>query len=273
MWEDKMMTLSKVNNELYRQFGHAWWDENVGGFSTIRFFINPVRFGFFSRILEQTRHADKAAQSVLDVGCGGGFLAEEFARFGYKVTGVDPAPESIATARAHAEESGLSIEYEVGSGENLPFAKASFDIVTCCDVLEHVDDVERVVSEIARVIKPSGLFFYDTPNRTMISKVAVIKVMQEWRSTAFAPPNTHVWDRFITPRELTDLLELYKFNNYEMRGVSIRSNPISAWFNFRRRVQGKITFKELGQRLGLHESDDLSVSYMGAASKRPENVG
>jgi len=267
-----MMTSPRVDNELYRQFGHAWWDENIGGFNSILFFINPVRFGFFSRILKHTQHADKASRTVLDVGCGGGFLAEDFARLGYKVTGVDPAQESVEAARAHAEVSGLSIEYKSGSGENLPFAKASFDIVTCCDVLEHVDDVERVVSEIARVIKPGGLFFYDTPNRTMLSKIAVIKVMQEWRSTAFAPPNTHVWDRFITPRELTDLLERYQFNNDEMRGVSLRSNPISAWFNFRRCVQGKITFKQLGQRLGLHESDDLSVSYMGSASKRPENA-
>jgi 2-polyprenyl-6-hydroxyphenyl methylase / 3-demethylubiquinone-9 3-methyltransferase len=267
-----MITLAKVDNELYRRLGHAWWDDNVGEFSTIRFFINPVRFGFFSRVLKQMQHADKTVQTVLDVGCGGGILTEEFARLGYHVTGIDPAPESVETARAHAKGVNLSIEYKVGYGENLPFAKASFDIVTCCDVLEHVDDVGCVLHEIARVVKPGGLFFYDTINRTMMSKIAVIKVLQEWPSTAFAEPNTHAWERFIKPQELVDLLERYSFDNYEMRGISIWSNPIAAWLNFRRRVQGKITFKELGQRLGFHESNDLGVSYMGAASKRSENA-
>ncbi len=266
-----MKILPKANNEFYRQLGHAWWEDDVGIFSTIRFFINPVRFGFFWRILEQ-RQADKTSLTILDVGCGGGVLAEEFARLGCKVTGIDPVPEFINAARLHAAGSGLSIEYRVGSGENLPFNKAFFDIVACCDVLEHVDNVERVVSEIARVIKPGGLFFYDTINRTIMSKIAVIKVTQEWPSTAFAEPNSHVWDRFITPQELASLLERYRFNNYKMRGISIRSNLITAWLNFHRRVQGKITFKELGQRLGFHESNDLRVSYMGAALRRPENT-
>jgi len=265
-----MKNSPKVNNEFYRQIAHAWWDDDVGVFSTIRFFVNPIRFGFFSRILEQ-RRASKTSLAGLDVGCGGGILAEEFARLGCKVTGIDPVPEAIKAAQLHASLSGLAIEYKVGSGENLPFEKASFDVVACCDVLEHVDDVERVASEIARVIKPGGLFLYDTINRTFMSKIAVIKVMQEWPATAFAEPNSHVWDRFITPRELADLLNRHGFNNYEMRGISVRSNPISVLLNFHRRVRGKITFKELGQRLGFHESNDLRVSYMGVALKRPDN--
>ncbi|MCE5307644.1 MAG: bifunctional 2-polyprenyl-6-hydroxyphenol methylase/3-demethylubiquinol 3-O-methyltransferase UbiG [Acidobacteriales bacterium] len=256
-----------VNNELYRTLGHCWWDDEVGEFSTIRFFVNPVRFNYFSRVLGRHRIQEPGSPMVLDVGCGGGLLAEEFARAGFQVTGVDPAPESIETARSHAAKSGLHIAYETGLGERLRFEKASFDHVVCCDVLEHVDDVDRVIGEIARVLKPGGLFLYDTVNRTFMSKLAVIKVMQEWPSTAFAGPNSHVWERFIKPAELYRMLERHGLDQREMRGISSCRNLVANWIDFRRRAKGQITFKELGQRLALHESGDVDVSYMGYAVK------
>jgi 2-polyprenyl-6-hydroxyphenyl methylase / 3-demethylubiquinone-9 3-methyltransferase len=261
------MKLPQVNNDLYRRMGHSWWDDNIGEFSTIRFFVNPVRFSFFLRALEKERIPDHVTRTVLDVGCGGGILAEEFARAGFQVTGVDPAPESIKTARQHAAASGLDIAYETGSGERLPFAEASFDHVACCDVLEHVDDVARVIGEVARVLRPGGLFLYETINRTFMSKFVVIKVMQEWPSTAFAEPNLHIWDRFIKPPELRRLLERHGLDQRELRGISSQRNPIANLLDFRRRVKGTISFKELGRRLALHESGDLSVSYMGYAAK------
>lgn len=267
------MKSPRVNNDLYRRMGHAWWDDDVGEFSTIRFFVNPVRFGYFKRVLERERSREQAGPTILDVGCGGGLLAEEFARAGFQVTGIDPAPESIETARAHAAASGLAIEYETGSGERLPFAKASFAHVACCDVLEHVDDVERVIGEIARVLKPGGLFLYDTINRTLMSKLAVIKVMQEWPSTAFAEPNSHVWDRFIKPAELRLMLERHGLDQRELRGISTRRNPIACWLAFRRRAKGRISFKELGLRLAFHESGALGISYMGYAVKTGEVAG
>jgi 2-polyprenyl-6-hydroxyphenyl methylase/3-demethylubiquinone-9 3-methyltransferase len=257
----------EVNNELYRRLGHAWWDDDVGEFSTIRFFVNPVRFGFFTRVLDQQRPGRVPLRTVLDVGCGGGILAEEFARAGFQVAGVDPAPESIETARAHAKATGLDITYQTASGENLPFDTSSFDIVACCDVLEHVNDLERVMSEIARVTRPDGLFFYDTINRTRRSRMAIIKVMQDWKATAFAEPNSHVWEKFITPREMEQILYRHGFMPRGMKGISTRRNPVAIWLAFRRRVQGVITFRELGERLQFHESDDLSVSYMGYASR------
>ncbi|MEW6442214.1 MAG: bifunctional 2-polyprenyl-6-hydroxyphenol methylase/3-demethylubiquinol 3-O-methyltransferase UbiG [bacterium] len=260
------MTAARVDNEVYRRMGHAWWDDAVGGFSTIRFFVNPVRFGYFDRVLRREGPRG-GALTLLDVGCGGGILAEDFARAGARVTGIDPAPESIEAARAHAAESGLKIEYRVGSGEHLPFADTSFDVAACCDVLEHVDDLARVVGEIARVLKPGGLFLYDTINRTLMSKVAVIKVMQEWRSTAFAPPNSHVWEKFIKPAEFCALLRAHGFEQREMRGISTRRSPLGVWLDFRRRVKGRISFRELGQRLAFCESHDLRVSYMGFARR------
>jgi 2-polyprenyl-6-hydroxyphenyl methylase/3-demethylubiquinone-9 3-methyltransferase len=256
-----------VDNDLYRRNGHAWWDDDIGEFSSIRFFVNPVRFGYFKRVLDQERGPAAGGLTLLDVGCGGGILAEEFARVGLKVTGVDPAAESIETARAHAAVSGLSIEYRTGRGEDLPFADAAFDAAACCDVLEHVDDVDRVVSEIARVLKPGGLFFFDTINRTLESKIAMIKVMQEWRSTAFVPPNSHVWERFIKPAELIQVLARHGLTHCGLRGITIRCNPLAAWLNFRRRAKGQITFRELGRRLAFCEGDDMHASYMGYARR------
>jgi 2-polyprenyl-6-hydroxyphenyl methylase / 3-demethylubiquinone-9 3-methyltransferase len=262
-------TIRRVNNDVYRRLGHAWWDDDVGEFSTIRFFMNPVRFGYFERVLGQEESLERGQRTLLDVGCGGGLLAEEFARVGFEVTGIDLAPESIETARAHASASRLSVEYETGSGEHLPFPDGAFDHVTCCDVLEHVDDVDLVIAEISRVLKPGGLFFYDTINRTFMSRLAVIKIMQEWPSTAFAEPNLHVWEKFIKPAELVGLLECHGLDQREMRGIAPASlNPIPLWLNFRRRAQGKITFKEFGRRLAFCETGHLDASYMGYAAKR-----
>ncbi len=261
------MSAPRVNNEVYRTKGHLWWDDDEGEFSTIRFFFNPVRFGYFERVLAGAGAPACGRRRLLDVGCGGGLLAELFARAGFTVTGVDPAPESIATARAHAAASGLAIEYEVGAGERLPFPDGAFDHVTCCDVLEHVDDVERVVGEIARVLRPGGFFLYDTINRTFLSKVAVIKVMQEWPATAFAAPRTHVWEKFITPAELAATLARHGLGPRETRGISTHHNFVSMLLDFRRRAQGKITFQELGRRLAFRENGDLYVSYMGYATK------
>jgi 2-polyprenyl-6-hydroxyphenyl methylase/3-demethylubiquinone-9 3-methyltransferase len=96
----------------------------------------------------------------------------------------------------------------------------------------------------------------------------MIKVMQEWRSTAFAEPKTHVWEKFIRPTELTSILERHGLEQREMRGIRPRRNPIASLLDFRRRVQGKITFKELGRRLDFQESDHLEGSYMGYATRR-----
>ncbi len=257
-----------VNNGIYRSMGHAWWDDDVGEFSTLRFWINPVRFGYFARIFNEEKSVERGRRRLLDVGCGGGVLSEEFARAGFEVTGVDPAPESIEAARSHAHQSGLDIGYQTGSGERLEFPDQSFDCVACCDVLEHVDDVDLVIGEIARVLRPGGLFFYDTINRTIISKIAIIKVMQEWPSTAFAAPNSHLFRKFIKPEELVACLEKHGLESRNMRGIASRRNPILTLLDFRKRAKGKLTFKELGERLAFEESDHLEASYMGYAQKR-----
>ena len=131
---------------------------------------------------------DPRSRFALDVGCGGGVLTEDLSRLGFTAFGLDPSGPSLAVARDHALSGGLSISYIRGTGEAIPFAPASFDVVFCCDVLEHVRDLRAVVAEISRVLKPGGMFFYDTLNRNLYSLLVVIKVAQEWRRFAFMPP-------------------------------------------------------------------------------------
>lgn len=180
----------QVNNEMYQTYGHDWWSEDASfDISSLRYCMNPVRYGYFKRRLRQ-QHLP--GRTLLDVGCGGGFLAEEFARDGFTVTGIDPATRSLEAARKYAAENNLAIDYHAGKGEALPFPDGSFDIVACCDVLEHVDDFSLVISEVARTLKQGGIFCYDTVNRTWRSKVALIKINQDWGFTRWAQPNSHV---------------------------------------------------------------------------------
>ncbi len=144
-----------VDNELYDQLAWTWWDEHEI-LNALRILLNPGRFGYFVEVLVDRLKIDPKDNQVLDVGCGGGLLAEEFARLGCHVTGIDPSEPSLAVARAHALQEGLAIEYREGVGESLPFADACFDLVYCCDVLEHVNNLEAVISEIARVLKKDG---------------------------------------------------------------------------------------------------------------------
>jgi SAM-dependent methyltransferase len=117
-----------VDNDLYNRDAHLWWAD-TGSCSLLRTGLNPVRFAYFRQVLTDHLHGEPTGKRVLDIGCGGGLLAEEFARLGCHVVGIDPSPPSIAVAQAHARASGLGIEYGVAAGEQLPFATASFDIV------------------------------------------------------------------------------------------------------------------------------------------------
>src|SRR6202022_1432711 len=155
----------QIDNAIYDQAGDIWWDEG-SPLSCLHTSLNPARFPYFRDVLAHLFEGRTSGRLGLDVGCGGGLLAEEIARLGCRVTGVDPSANSLATARAHASASGLGIDYRQGTGEALPFQARPLDIVFCCDVLEHVSSVPAVVREIGRVLKPGGVFLYDTINRT-----------------------------------------------------------------------------------------------------------
>jgi 2-polyprenyl-6-hydroxyphenyl methylase/3-demethylubiquinone-9 3-methyltransferase len=211
---------------------------------------------------------DPAGKHALEVGCGGGFLCEEIARMGFEVTGIDPSMRSIESAESHAKSNDLNIRYEAGSGEALPYQDNTFDIVFCCDVLEHVENVQKVISEISRVLAPGGTFFYDTFNRTLLSKLVAINISQVWKRWAFAPPGLHIWEMFLKPKELRKTLALSSLVFKEHTGL-MPNTPFPALLHkLHARARGLISYRELGQMLCLRESRNTLLMYMGYAVKK-----
>ena len=256
----------QINNALYDDQGNTWWDENQC-LHLLKSSVNPARVGYFRRVLDQGLKPGYRGAAALDVGCVGGILAEEFAAMSFRVTGIDPSEQSLNTARQHAQSMGLSIEYQEGTGESIPFADNTYPVVYCCDVLEHVRDLPKVISEIYRVTKPGGVFLFDTLNRTFVSKLVAIKIWQEWKSTAFMPPRLHQWKMFILPEELKGLLLQAGFEFKEFRGTSPDVSIPKMISLLRKRAKGEIGYKELGQGFKLVESNDLKTLYMGYAVK------
>ncbi len=201
---------SRLNLAMYDTGADDWW---TGKTRWLRLLNNmvPPRMTYFTPIV-----GDWRGKSVLDLGCGGGFMAEPLARQGARVIGVDPSAPAIAAAKRHAEESGLSIDYRVGGGEHLPVEDGAVDIVLCVDVLEHVHDLDAVIGEIRRVLKPGGLFLFDTINRTWLSKLVIV-VLGEI-VLRLGPRGTHDPALFIRPEELRAKLERQKFTMVDPLG-------------------------------------------------------
>jgi 2-polyprenyl-6-hydroxyphenyl methylase/3-demethylubiquinone-9 3-methyltransferase len=189
----------------------VWWSD--GGPFVGLHQLNPIRVEYF-------RHAfgSFAGKRVLDVGCGGGILAEALAREGAVVTGVDPSEKSIAVARAHAAEMELKIDYRVASGEALAASFADgFDLVFAVDVLEHVDDLDRTLAAIATVLAPGGGLGFLTHNRTIAAFLELIWKEEYVQLTM--PEGFHDFARFITPTELTEQLARHGMVVQEMKGI------------------------------------------------------
>lgn len=259
------MPRSPVDNAVYDRLADSWWDE--AGLLHSLTALNPARFGYMRRVLVDELRVNPAGRRVLDIGCGGGLLAEEFARLGCEVTGVDPSEESLAAARRHAMSQGLTIQYQSAVGEALPFADTSFDAVYCCDVLEHVADLGRVIAETVRVLKPRGIYFFDTINRTFLSLLVMIKVLQEWRWTALMPPRLHDWSKFIRPDELRRELTRHGLVVGGITGLRPRASLLRQFRALRRRKRGLISYAAAFREMDIAESPDLSVSYIGFARK------
>jgi len=255
-----------VDNDVYERLGGSWWDE-ASLLNLLHGSVTSGRFGYFRGVLARRFGAPAAGLRVLDIGCGGGFLAEEFAALGGQVTGIDPSPASVGAARAHAAERGLRIDYRTGTGEELPVADASFTVACCCDVLEHVPDVDRVISEVARVLEPGGLFLFDTVNRTLRSRLLVVRAVQDWRLTRLTDVAVHDWDMFITPAELTAALRRHGLTPGEVTGLGPRANPVSVLRSYASARRGRISYGELSRRLDVGQVSSTALSYMGFAAK------
>ena len=252
-----------VDNALYDT--EPWRDENR--FLYTLHALTPVRFDYMRDVLVNKLRIDPHGKRTLDIGCGGGFLAEEFAKLGCDVTGIDPSAPSIAQAAAHAEEAGLAITWRVAPGEVIPFSDATFDIMYCCDVLEHVDDLDKVIAETARVLKPGGVYLFDTINRTWISKLVVIKLFQEWKMTRLIATSLHDWALFITPKEMHTLLAKHGLEGREIVGINPKCSPLRAFTAYRQLKRGDISYAEIGAHLPMTVGTRTPIQYAGYAIK------
>ena len=190
-----------------RRFGDLaaeWWDPK-GKFRPLHK-LGPARLAFIRQ--EIVRHFARAhgglrlfdGLSVLDIGCGGGLVSEPVARLGATVTGIDPAPENIAAARAHAASQVLAIDYRACRVEDLVAEGRTFDCVLCLEVVEHVPDVAAFLSECAKLVRPGGLMILSTINRTV--KAYALAIVGAEYILRWLPVGTHQWERFVTPDEL-----------------------------------------------------------------------
>lgn len=181
------------NLKIYDDVATQWWSDDIRWVRTLKNLV-PGRLKWFDK------HIDWHGKDVLDLGCAGGFMAEALVQKGASVSGIDPAAQAIEAAREHAQAQNLPIKYDVGVGEALPYSDAVFDAVVCVDVLEHVEDLSKVLSEVARVLKPGGVFLFDTINRNFAARLAVITVAED--ILKLLPKGTHDPEMFIKPSEL-----------------------------------------------------------------------
>jgi 2-polyprenyl-6-hydroxyphenyl methylase/3-demethylubiquinone-9 3-methyltransferase len=200
----------------FSQLAHRWWDPE-GEFRPLHE-INPLRLEWIDR------HAALAGKAVLDVGCGGGILAEAMARRGARVTGIDLADKPLRVAELHLHESRLEITYQLKSAEDLAAERpAAFDLVTCMELLEHVPQPASMVAACASLVRPGGQVFFSTINRNPKSYLfAVIGAEYVLR---LLPKGTHDYERFVKPSELARWCRDAGLRSEELVGMTY--NPVT----------------------------------------------
>lgn len=198
----------------FDQLGSYWWDLD-GPMGPLHHFT-PVRIDFIQDMIKryhitsakpatQNDDADKngkplAGLRMLDIGCGGGLLAEPFARLGADVTAIDASQEAILAAKAHAQNEGLEIDYRACLSEDLAQEGARFDVIYSSEVIEHVATRHPFIAAIAAMLEPQGLVVITTINRTLAA-LATVKIGAEY-ITKDIPKGTHQFDKFVRPQEL-----------------------------------------------------------------------
>jgi len=224
----------------------SWWDLE-GKFKPLHR-LNPLRLDFLRREFGRHFHRDLDAMRpftglrLLDVGCGGGLLSEPLSRLGFEVVGVDAGERNIAAARAHAEETGLAIDYRAVTAESLAEAGERFDVVLAMEVVEHVADLDGFIDTISSLVKPGGALALATLNRT--PKAFLLAVVGAEYVLRWLPRGTHQWKKFVRPSELA---------------AGLRRNGLAV-----RELTG-ISYVPYGDSWKL--SSDLDVNYMALATK------
>ena len=206
------MNVDPAELEKFSSLAHRWWDPE-GEFRPLHD-INPLRLEWIAG------HAELAGATVLDVGCGGGILAEAMARRGARVTGIDLSEKALRVAQLHLHESKLDIRYEKSSVEDYA---GEFDIVTCMELLEHVPQPASMVAACARLVRPGGRVFFSTINRN--PKSYLFAVVGAEYVLGLLPKGTHDYMRFIKPSELLRWSRAAGLRVEEMTGMTY--NPIT----------------------------------------------
>lgn len=185
------------------RYAGAWWE---GSTYFLRMLANQVRARmlYFEHIAPGWEGLD-----TLDLGCGGGFMSEALASRGARVIGIDPWITVLGVARVHSQTSKLDIQYVGSAGESLPLNDNCMDRVVCVDTLEHVLDLKKVLAEIYRVLRPGGIFFFDTVNRTRLARTLVVTVLED--IIRIMPRGVHDPKKFIRPMELKKELSALGF--------------------------------------------------------------
>ncbi len=223
-------TVDPAEIERFSRIAGEWWDP-TGKFAPLHR-LNPVRIGYIRDRAAAHWKRDALSGvplhglSLLDIGCGGGLLSEPMARLGARVTGVDAAPRNIAVAALHAEKQGLEIDYRQGAAEALAESGNQFDIVLALEIVEHVADVPLFLKSCGRLVKPGGLLFLSTLNRT--AKAWALAIAGGEYILRWLPRGTHDWQKFLKPSEVVNGLSAGGIEAQEIVGVVY--SPLSrAW--------------------------------------------
>jgi len=218
-----MSNVDAVEIEKFSALAHKWWDPN-SEFRPLHE-INPLRLGYINNIVPLS------GKSVLDVGCGGGILSEALAGAGATVTGIDLADKSLSVAKLHLLESGKQVEYRKVAVEVLAEERpASFDVVTCMEMLEHVPDPAAVVAACAKLVKPNGHVFFSTLNRN--PKSYLFAIIGAEYVLNLLPRGTHDYAKFIKPSELAQWCRNAGLNVNDVTGMSY--NPLDKSYSLGR---------------------------------------
>ncbi len=240
-----MSSIDQGEIDKFSAMAREWWDPR-GKFRPLHM-MNPCRLDYVTRQIAAQFDRDLTARRpleglrLLDIGCGGGLMAEPMARLGAAVTGIDASADSIPVARAHAAEQGLEIAYRADTAEALAAEGARFDVVLAMEVIEHVADPAAFVASCRDLAAPEGLVIASTLNRTAKSFGLAI-LGAEW-VLGWLPRGTHEWNRFVTPDEMAGYMDGAGLSCVDRTGMVF--DPL-AW--------------------SWHLSDrDLSVNYLAAA--------
>ena len=237
--------------EKFSRLAAEWWNPK-GKFGVLHVF-NPVRLQFIKEQVcarlgrDPLERQPFAGLRFLDIGCGGGLLTEPMARLGATITGVDPSEKNIKTASVHAAELGLVIDYRVGTAEDLAAAGETFDVILNMEVIEHVTDPAAFTATCAAMLKPGGLMFVATLNRTL--KSFGLAIVGAEYVLGWLPRGTHQWEKFIAPAELKGWLDA--------NGVPVKD-------------EAGVTYSPFARE--WRKSRDMDVNYM-VVGQRQVSVG